>query len=70
MVGGRKKWLVSYSIRYISGEISELESTVYASTIEKALSEADRRLVKPGKLNMGVDKIVIWSVGIVDEDVF
>lgn len=68
-VNDMKKWLVSYSIRYKSGTINEKEMTIRAETIQKALIGA-LKILENGSKHREVEQVVIWDVGIINEDVF
>ena len=66
-----KRWNVSYSVRYISGEVSEMEKIVRADDIMRALAIAIVTVKLPTERQEPVESCVIWSVGIIiDEEVF
>ena len=65
-----KHWLVDYSVKS-ADDITEKDILVEAASIDDALSKAHKTVatkelpnIKPG------DRIVIWNIGIIEEDVF
>ena len=65
-----KHWLVDYSIKSAEG-IAEKDMVVEAASIDDALAKAHKAVatkelpnIRPG------DRIVIWGIGITEEDVF
>lgn len=65
-----KHWLIDYSVNSADG-ITEKRLTVEAASIDDALAKAHKAVatkelphIKPG------DRIVIWNIGIIEEDVF
>lgn len=65
-----KRWNVAYSVKYKSGEISEKETTVRANDIMRALRIAIVTVKIPTERQEPVESCVIWSVGIIDDEVF
>ena len=65
-----KDWQVSYSIKYVSGEIEERETLIGAKDISKALDDAKTIIRRPLILRPDVADVVIWDVGIMDDEVF
>ena len=66
-----KKWLISYSIRYYQRpEPVEYSATLHADTIGQALELVRANIKEPMEMDPSVDKVVIWHIGIVDENVF
>lgn len=65
-----KHWLIDYSVNSADG-ITEKRLTVEAASIDDALAKAHKAVatkelpnLKPG------DRVVIWNIGIIEEDVF
>lgn len=66
-----KDWQICYSIRHKDGLIEECRATLRAPSIMDALLEAKERITIPRIDNdKDVYDIVIWNVGIIDEEVF
>ena len=65
------EWKVCWSIKYNDGTINEDEViTVQARTIRLALERAEKEMYKRLKADPGIDKMVIWDIGVFDWDVF
>ena len=65
-----KHWTVDYSVRYINGEIEEKRASLEAGNIRAAVDEADRKIRRPLRDDPEVTDVVIWDVGIIEDDVF
>lgn len=65
-----KHWLVNYSIKYTDGKIREGQATVEAKNITIALGMALGNIRKPMLLDPKISDVVIWDVGIVEDEVF
>ena len=63
-------WTVDYSIMYINGEFEEKRATLEARNIRAAIDEADRKIRRPLREDPEVTDVVIWDVGIIEDDVF
>lgn len=65
-----KHWVVSYSILYKDGSITERNERYRAATIEEALEKAMKNIVAPAKRQQIVKEVAIWNIEITDDDVF
>lgn len=65
-----KHWRVDYSIRYVNGRIEEKEAMLEAMSITAASYKAFVNIVEPMHRESYVDAVVIWAIGIIEEDVF
>lgn len=65
-----KHWMVDYSIRYIDGKVKEERATLEARNITIALGMALGNIRKPLMQDPEISDVVIWDVGIVEQDVF
>ena len=65
-----KHWLVDYSIRYIDGKVKEEQAQLEARNITIAVGMALGNIRKPMMKDPEVTDVVIWGVGIVEDDVF
>ena len=68
-----KHWAVDFSIRYRTGEIEheEQELEVEAENITIALGKAIQHINQIREEDQGnIDQIVIWNIGMKEEDVF
>lgn len=65
-----KHWSVDYSIKYKDGRITEEKATLEAKNISIAVGMALGNIRKPMLQNPDVQDVVIWDVGIIEEEVF
>ena len=69
-----KRWRVDYSIKYRFGDIAveELSIRVEAENITIALGKALQYINNDyrDKEKRGIEQIVIWSIGMIEDDVF
>ena len=65
-----KTWRIDYSIKEKSGEITESSAKLKAENITTALGLGLKNVREPMISSPDVEDIVIWSVTIIDEDVF
>ena len=65
-----KHWMIDYSIRYINGTVKEGQATVEARNISIALGMALGNIRKPMLQDPEISDVVIWDVGIVEDEVF
>lgn len=69
-----KHWRVDYSIKYRFGDIAveELSIRVEAENITIALGKALQYIDNDyrDKEKRGIEQIVIWSIGMIENDVF
>lgn len=69
-----KRWRVDYSIKYRFGDIAveELSIRVEAENITIALGKALQYIDNDyrDKEKRGIEQIVIWSIGMIEDDVF
>lgn len=65
-----KKWAVDYSIKYKDGTVADKVTKLRAENISEALKQAAMRITIPTNRSHYVADCVIWSVCIVDDDVF
>lgn len=65
-----KHWMIEYSIRYINGTVKEGQATVEARNISIALGMALGNIRKPMLQDPEISDVVIWDVGIVEDEVF
>lgn len=75
-----KTWEIGYSIKYKDGTVREvsiypseggLEPTrIKARTIWGALRKAEYNIAAPLRKDPEVSEVVIWDIGIVEDDVF
>lgn len=65
-----KHWMIDYLIKYINGTVKEGQATVEARNISIALGMALGNIRKPMLQNPEISDVVIWYVGIVEDEVF
>lgn len=65
-----KDWNVNYSIKYVDGKVEERETLIPAKDIFLALDDAKINIRRPLILQPDVADVVIWDVGIMDDEVF
>ena len=65
-----KHWMIDFSIRYIDGSKKEGQTTLEARSITVALGMALENIRKPMLQDSEISDVVIWGVGIVEEEVF
>lgn len=65
-----KHWRVDYTIKYIDGREEELEATLEASSIVAAVDRAVINIEGPQTGNPEISDIVIWNIGIMEDNVF
>ena len=65
-----KDWNVNYSIRYVDGKVEERETIIPAKDIFLALDDAKLNIRKPLMFQPDVTDVVIWDIGIMNDDVF
>lgn len=65
-----KHWMIDYSIKYINGTVKEGQATVEARNISIALGMALGNIRKPMLQDPEISDVVIWDVGIVEDEVF
>ena len=65
-----KDWNVNYSVKFVTGTVEERETLIPAKDIFMALEDAKINIRRPLILQPDVSDVVIWDVGIMDDDVF
>ncbi len=65
-----KHWRVDYSVRYKDGVVRELYEIFAADTISGAETAAQATVTGPISKADDVEEVVIWAIGIMEEDVF
>ena len=65
-----KNWLVDYSIKHINGRVQEGQAKLQARNITIALGMALNNIRKPMMQDPEITDVVIWGIGIVEDDVF
>lgn len=65
-----KHWIVDYSIKYTNGTVKEGQATLEAKNITIALGMALGNIRKPMLQDPEISDVVIWGVGIVEDEVF
>ena len=65
-----KTWLIEYSIKYKTGRVKEGQVTMEAEDITIALGMALGNIRDPMMKDPEIEDVVIWDVGIVEDDVF
>ena len=65
-----KHWLIDYSIKYIDGTVKEEQATLEARNISIAVGMALGNIRKPMLKEPEISDVVIWDVGIVEDEVF
>lgn len=65
-----KHWKVSYSIKYKDGHIEKQEATLEAEAITSATYKAFANIAEPAHRIPEIEAVVIWSVCIIEDDVF
>lgn len=65
-----KEWKVDFTKRFKDGREVECGRVIEARTIRDALEQAERICEDEEANNENVDRIVIWNVCIVQDDVF
>lgn len=65
-----KHWLIEYSIKYVSGKKKEGQAKLTAGNITIALGMALGNIAYPLMQDPEISDVVIWSIAIVEDDVF
>ena len=65
-----KSWSVNYSVKFVDGKIEERETILLAKDIFLALDDAKITIRRPLILQPDVSDVVIWDIGIMDDEVF
>ena len=65
-----KHWSIDYSIKYIDGTVKEEQATLEAENITIALGMALGNIRKPMLQDPEISDVVIWGVGIIEDEVF
>ena len=65
-----KHWRIDYTIEYINGRKEENEARLEARSITNALELAIANITNPLRTVPEVSRVVIWDVGIIEDDVF
>ena len=65
-----RHWNVDYSIKYIDGTVKEEQATLEARNISIAVGMALGNIRKPMLKDPEISDVVIWDVGIVEDEVF
>lgn len=65
-----KDWSVNYSVKFVTGKVEERETLIPAKDIFMALEDAKINIRRPLILQPDVSDVVIWDVGIMDDEVF
>lgn len=65
-----KEWKVDFTKRFKDGREVECGRVIEAMTIQDALEQAERICEDEEANNENVDRIVIWNVCIIQDDVF
>ena len=65
-----KHWSVDYSIKYINGKVKEGNAKLEARNITIAVGLALANIRKPLMKDPEISDVVIWDVGIVEDEVF
>lgn len=65
-----KHWRIDYTVEYIDGRQEELSAEVEARSITNALELAIANITNPLRAVPEVSRVVIWNIGIIDDDVF
>lgn len=68
-----KSWIISYAVMHENGTTTDidenLEEIVEARTIDGALRLANQRVSEITE-EPGVRRVVVWNIGIMDDEVF
>ena len=66
-----KHWIANYSVKCKDGHEVEVEATnIEANSILEALEVVKRDHTEPLKGQPNVECVIIWNIGIIDDDVF
>lgn len=65
-----KHWSIDYSIKYIDGTVKEEQATLEARNISIAVGMALGNIRKPMMQDPEITDVVIWGVGIIEDEVF
>ena len=66
-----KHWIANYSVKHKDGHEVEVEvANIEATNIIEALEIIKQDHTDPLRDNPDVECVIIWNVGIVDDDVF
>ena len=65
-----KEWKVDFTKRFKDGREVECGRVIEARTIQDALEQAEKICEGEEANNENVDRIVIWNVCIIQDDVF
>ena len=65
-----KHWEIQFSMKYKTGRVKEGQVTMEAEDITIALGMALGNIRDPMMKDPEIEDVVIWDVGIVEDDVF
>ena len=65
-----KHWLIEYSIKYTHGRQKEERANLTAKNITIAVAMALTNISRPLLQDPDVSDVVIWNVGMIEDDVF
>ncbi len=65
-----KHWRIDLTVRDISGKCMETFKIIEALNISEAVDTAMRDIAEPLKAIPEITDVVIWSIGVMEDDVF
>ena len=65
-----KNWSADFTIKYTSGRKKEGTVKVEAHDITRALATVINDIINPMRMDPEVEEVVVWNIGILEDDVF
>jgi len=65
-----KHWIASYTIEYKDGYITKETVGVESHDITRALATVINEIINPMRMDPEIEEVVVWNIGILEDDVF
>ena len=65
-----KHWTADFTIKYTSGRKKEGTVKVESHDITRALATVINDIINPMRMDPEVEEVVVWNIGIIEDDVF
>ena len=65
-----KNWTADFTIKYTSGRKKEGTVKVESHDIIRALTTVINDIINPMRMDPEVEEVVVWNIGIIEDDVF
>ena len=65
-----KHWIADYTVKYKDGREEEKHTEVEEHDITRALATVINEVVNPIRMDPEVEEVVVWNIGIIEDDVF